>query len=390
MRGKLPPLLALSALPALCALFPASRSVDEERLREQCALWARWLGEQPALPGKPCNFVNASQPERVFRVPENAADSLIFQPFAGPPYGWARFQQDSFLAGGTGPIPTMRQYLRLLRASRLAANRSVHVVQVGAHTGRNESNEYVHHLLRANPTWTGTVIEPVPKIFNKLRVNYKLEMDRVQPMCVAIATYTGPCEMNINKRDMQTSTLALGEQAQGARCFHGARKCRFIATARAKGFIRPIKVNCSTLEDALARRRPELNVPVDVLVLDVEMFDYTLLRTMRLDVIRPLAIEFESKAMTMQQGAEVASLLALQGYLCRFSPADDMLKHSRKAMALEEYGDGKYNRADPSYEAIAPNWKRERKLMPPERKPINPTHTFEGWHALESVCFRMT
>ena len=73
-----------------------------------------------------------------------------------------------------------------------------------------------------------------------------------------------------------------------------------------------------TLQDALASRRAELRVPVDLLVIDVEMFDYTLLRTIRFDLIRPLAIEFETKAMSMQQGAEVSTLLALHGYLCRY------------------------------------------------------------------------
>ena len=104
-------------------------------------------------------------------------------------------------------------------------------------------------------------------------------------------------------------------------------------------------------------------------------------------------LEFESKAMTMQQGAEIASMLALQGYLCRFSPADDMLKHNRKAYPEKEYGDGEYNRAEPSYEGVAPGWKSARELLPrippPGTKPRKASHTFEGWHALESVCFRM-
>ena len=79
------------------------------------------------------------------------------------------------------------------------------------------------------------------------------------------------------------------------------------------------------------------------------MFDYTLLRTIRLDLIRPLAIEFETKAFTMQQGAEIASLLSLYGYLCRFAPfkdpENDMLSSERAALHDKEYGDSAYNRA---------------------------------------------
>ena len=104
-----------------------------------------------------------------------------------------------------------------------------------------------------------------------------------------------------------------------------------------------------------------MQVPVDLLVIDVEMFDYTLLRTSRIDLIRPLVLEFETKAFTMQQGAEVASYLALLGYLCRFNPwqrndVNDMLRRGRRAWPDEEYGDSAYNRAAGHYnrsEAVA-------------------------------------
>ena len=39
--------------------------------------------------------------------------------------------------------------------------------------------------------------------------------------------------------------------------------------------------------------------------------------------VAPLAIEFESKTLTAQQGHEIAALLAVQGFLCRFSPSGD-------------------------------------------------------------------
>ena len=40
-----------------------------------------------------------------------------------------------------------------------------------------------------------------------------------------------------------------------------------------------------------------------MLVIDAEMMDYTLLRSAALRAIGPLAIEFESKTMTLQQGS---------------------------------------------------------------------------------------
>ena len=329
---------------------------DALRMQEQCAIWARWLGDSPALPGRPCCFVNTSHPERVFSVPDGAKDHVTFQPFADVSKNWQRFHTDSFLPGGTGPIPTLRQYLRLLRASRRGA--SVHIVQVGANLGGDEYNEWVHPLLRANPSWTGVVLEPVSRVFSKLSENYQPERHRVQPMNLAIATRTGPCEMQVNVKNRQTSTLALGDQVHGIKCFTDKRSCRYL---KEHSWFQREQVNCSTLEDALAQREPHLQVPVDLLVIDVEMFDYTLLRTSRIDLIRPLVLEFETKAFTMQQGAEVASYLALLGYLCRFNPwqrndVNDMLRRGRRAWPDEEYGDSAYNRAAGHYnrsEAVA-------------------------------------
>ena len=101
--------------------------------------------------------------------------------------------------------------------------------------------------------------------------------------------------MQVNKKSLQSSTLALGDQVHGVRCFTEQRSCRYL---KEHSYFVPMKVNCSTLEDALASRHPHLRLPVDLLVLDTEMFDYTLLRTIRLDLIRPLAIEFETKAFS--------------------------------------------------------------------------------------------
>ena len=50
---------------------------------------------------------------------------------------------------------------------------------------------------------------------------------------------------------------------------------------------------------------------MDVLVIDAEMLDYTLRRSSDLRALGPLAIEFESKTMTLQQGHELAAKLAV-------------------------------------------------------------------------------
>lgn len=374
---------------------------ERARMLEQCQIWGKWLQEAPALPGKPCNFVNTSRPEMVFRVPDSAVDKNIFQPFPQVQWNWQRFHIDSFLPGGSGAIPPLRVYLALLRASRKLRGQSVHVVQVGANLGGKEFNEWVHPLLRANPDWTGVVIEPVPKVFARLKQNYELEAHRVQPLNVAIATKTGPCSFHWDRKSPQTSTLALGEQVHGVKCFTVQRSCRWLRNSMRAGVMSTISVNCSTLEDALASRRSQLLVPVDLLVLDVEMFDYTLMRTIRFDLIRPLAVEFESKAMTMQQGAEISSLMALQGYLCRFEAQDDMLSRRRTARKDVYYGEKiDFNislhaptlpiqpPADPGAHWVDTKRRSRTGRRGPASKPRSDLSPY-GHNTLESVCYRM-
>ena len=240
------------------------------------------------------------------------------------------------------------------------------------------------------------IIEPVPKVFRKLQSNYARNAHRVQPMNVAIGTYTGPCDSHINKLSYQTSTLALGDQVHGWKC-NASAGCGFKKRDMRRCGVQRITVNCSTLEDALARRRADLLVPVDLLVLDAEMFDYTLMRTIRFDRIRPLAIEFETKAMTMQQGTEIASLMTIQGYLCRFEPPNDMLFKRRAFKNMTEYGDGAFNNAPGAYnwslldeqaqtwmKALTSSKKSRRRGPRVERDP------FHSRDILESACFRMT
>ena len=80
--------------------------MEQRQMEEQCELWAKWLGAAPAAPGKPCYFVSTLQPPAsIFRLPPNAVqDNILFQPLPKVEKNWQRFQKDSFMPGGTGPI----------------------------------------------------------------------------------------------------------------------------------------------------------------------------------------------------------------------------------------------------------------------------------------------
>ena len=105
--------LGSGVLPVVVGLFSEHRGMtqpsdvapavigDSIRMLEQCGLWSTWLGEPPALPGKPCNFVNTSRPELVFGVPDGTKDHMTFQPHLDEGKNWQRFHSDSLMPGGT-------------------------------------------------------------------------------------------------------------------------------------------------------------------------------------------------------------------------------------------------------------------------------------------------
>ena len=338
------PTTARTMASMLCWLAAMGAWDDAERMRVQCSLWARWLNAEPASPGMPCFHVSSPSPQDVFVLPgaKPHDDGLeAFQPLSDLAARQTerhlrqlrrRLATDTYLLGGTGPVPDAYEYLKRLRDA--APGRPLHLVQIGANQGGGEGNEWVHAIMDDNPTWTATVVEPVPHIFQLLERNYLPERHRVEAIQAALAPVSKPCEMmaappgNLH----EVSTLALGNMTRGVRCFTRGRRCSFHKWMAKRGDLQKIVVPCLTLPDLLARRRLSRHVPVDVLVIDTEMFDYTLITSgaLQLREVRPLMIEFESKAFTAQQGAEVAVVLALQGYLCRFSPWDTFRKRLPK------------------------------------------------------------
>ena len=172
--------------------------------------------------------------------------------------------------------------------------RSRHVarlVQVGANVGGGEYNEWVHQVLEANRAWTATVVEPVPFLFDELRKNYAPLGDRVEPMEYAVAPTTGPCEMHVpadpktkRRMQLQVGTLALGDQLQGTRCFTKDRDCNFFRGVLKQRELVKATVRCIRFDELLRLRRHQ--APVDILTIDTEMFDYTLIRSIDLQVHR--------------------------------------------------------------------------------------------------------
>lgn len=359
-----------------------ARSRTRIYMDAQCRIWSDWLRKSSGVPdavlgpapqGMPCFRVQTDNPVDLYPLPdgvssnskdpakradandENQALPEVMQlatrrdkEAARATLG-RRIATDSYFLGGTGPVPDLVEYMEL---ANTAFPGGLHIVQIGAHKGGAERNEWVHPVLDKYKTWSATVIEPIPWLFKSLQENYRdyTRSGRVEPMNFAVtAAKSGPCAMKASG-DKQYAALALDpEQTAGTKCGDKGRPCNFHNGLAKAGVLTTINATCITLPKLL-RRRARLR-PVDILVVDAEMLDYTLLRSWNLRELGPLAIEFESKTMTAQQGAEIAALLAMQGYLCRFHPYHTMAR-------------------------VAPHYGRSTDPNRPH-------------HAMESVCYRM-
>ena len=158
-----PSLSPLSSSASPRTLSPLSSSASprtrDERMRQQCAVFSMWHRAPPAAEGLPCHLVNTSTPQALFTLPnhnDTELSKLEFQPLAQTVEEAARRQAsgtsgddammlrslvdtDLYLLG-SGPLPSMSQYLALLSAVRPA----VHFVQIGANAaGDGELNEWV-------------------------------------------------------------------------------------------------------------------------------------------------------------------------------------------------------------------------------------------------------
>ena len=294
---------------------------DADRMREQCLVFGKWRDAPPAPEGMPCHAVDTSEPQRLFALPgQNVSSEASLRDFESLASVSVHFS-DLFLLG-SGPLPALSEYLTLLKAVRP----SIYILQIGANAaGTGELNEWVRPVLLQNPEFSATVVEPVFFLFELLRRNYQPLSSRVETLSYAVAARNGPCKMmatSVTGHYKQVSTIAVDE-AQGTRCFSPGRPCGFVRRMIDEGELKPVDVQCVTLDALVTRsRRPNMSLPIDILVIDAEMMDYTVLRStnMRSLNLRPLAIEFVSRTMTAQQGHEITALLAVQGYLCRFAP----------------------------------------------------------------------
>ena len=204
-----------------------------------------------------------------------------------------------------------REVSRLAGAKVLKALSSSHpdlqFVQVGANDGKM-MDPIRSTILRTN--WRGWVLEPVPDLFQSLKKNYACVGSRVVPVNVALSDSDGHADFYHLSAD--AGMPALPEWAAGLGSF---RRDVIVSHSERlpdiERYIRHVQVPCVTWKTLCC----DLDIQtVDLLVVDVEGYDYEVVRQLDYSDFRPFVVVYEHHHFDAATDADCTALLAGHGY----------------------------------------------------------------------------
>lgn len=181
---------------------------------------------------------------------------------------------------------------------------SVFFIQIGANDGMTTDPLYkfVTHY-----NWQGILVEPIPEVFESLQQNYHAQRDNLKFLNVAIADRDELRTLYTVKIDSGTF-----QNANLYSSFHRETvlgQSRYVPDVADRIVERKVKcISLDTLLDEVGDRE------VDLLLTDVEGYDFTILEMIDFSRLRPSIICYEHVHMSKAQHQEAARLLFAQGY----------------------------------------------------------------------------
>jgi len=253
--------------------------------------------------------------------------------------------------------PSEKAHLRRLEAAARARGHQLSALVIGANRMGNEGNEWVGSFIRKYG-WRAALVEPVPQLFAELQANFRGGADvSVHQLAVhanrsairgAAPGGLGQCGFfytepkcsgygheSFNKSGCgwkQWRRLDLTQMGHVAGGGHTNPMSLFWQD-KAKKFMQEALLPCMHIEDVF--EHVGLAKP-DLLFIDTEGHDFHLIEALDLSKVRPLAIEFETKAFTRKQLAIVQEKLKKAGYRVYDANATPHSAHWRSTWTVLE------------------------------------------------------
>lgn len=192
----------------------------------------------------------------------------------------------------------------------------VYVIQIGANDGIN--HDPIHKYIKRDQ-WRGLLIEPQTAVFRNRLFPLYLKNPGIQMENVAIGD-------SISLKDMYRISFCEDRWANGLTTFDRdtlqkkvddgdieriARKKGVKVPSQYAAYIERFKVECKTFE--FLRAKYEIQ-EVDVVQIDVEGYDFELIKLYDLSDNKPKVVVFESKHLSEKAYAEALDYFEINGY----------------------------------------------------------------------------
>ena len=210
---------------------------------------------------------------------------------------------------------------------------NVQVVQIGSNDGL--SGDPVHSLLLRNPSWQALLVEPVPFLFERLQRNYPAE-PRFQFANVAIAESEGAQPFYYIGEAAKERAAEVSQHFDQLGSFDREHIARHCGTAL-DSFI--VTANIPTLPLPVLLERNGVS-RMDLLHIDVEGYDWMVLRQLDLRHFQPAVILFEHKHFS-DETRQAAHRFLEDDYAITNLGADCFCRRKRSRRAVTNHGSAK-------------------------------------------------
>lgn len=178
------------------------------------------------------------------------------------------------------------------------------IVEIGAHDGI--SGDPIHGYI-IKYKWKGILAEPVKYLFDKLVSNYKGQENLIFEN-VAIGDKNETRDLYRLKQsgdNMPSWYDQLGSFRLDVVLKHKD------SIPKIEDYLITERVNCVTLKDLLQKHNM---TKVDLLQIDVEGYEYEIIKSIDFNAIRPKIIHYENKHLNINDHKECIALLKAKGY----------------------------------------------------------------------------
>ncbi|MDZ4804312.1 MAG: FkbM family methyltransferase [Candidatus Eisenbacteria bacterium] len=205
------------------------------------------------------------------------------------------------------------------RIERALSGRSdIFFVEIGANDG--VAGDVLHPLIMAHPEWRGLFVEPIRHLFEGLRRNYR-SAPRFQFANVAISEQRGTALIYfLPAAVIGARGRGIPAWAQGLGSFDRGHILRELGP-EVEPLIQTQEAESIPLGELLDRHGVRR---IDLLQIDVEGFDYQVLRQVDFSRYTPAVVRFEHKHLSPDDQTRAWDLLKAAGYQLEIEETDTL------------------------------------------------------------------